>query len=145
MAVVLVFIVGQCPVFAAGLIVAASAGSDHRVLCGFDSHEITVVLAHHPRGIPHRHTLAERLFLSSAEDDDHPDHQFHFVREAAMTAVEDSSLPLPTAMPVSIFFADEHWDSCFIESCVSVLAPHPPPSLGTSSPNALLLCVVMRR
>ena len=141
--VVLLILVGQCPSFAAGLVMAASTGSDHAVSCSLGSTSIEVVLAHsHDPASPHHHTLAEQLILrTGTNDQDHPDHRFRFARETSIAPSGDVQVPEATCISPVASFVD------LSRGLWRTIASDPtaiPPPPGVTSTTALLRGVVMR-
>lgn len=144
MVVILLFLIGQCPVIAASLIMAAATGGDHQVVCSLNSREIKVVLAHQACAATHRHNFAERCLLKKGSEEDHSDHAFRFARENSITSSTELTPPSAPDSTIAGFSAAPAVDpGC--SSCGHFRpTPRPPPWLGTNAPIALLQCIVMR-
>lgn len=143
--VVLLLVLGQCPAFAAGLIMAASTGGEHDASCNFGTGEIKVTLAHHRAATPHRHTLAERLLIASSDTPNQPDHRFALAREGTFTLFEAPRLPHPTAVPAPSLLIGHGTETCLSRSGRFAPAPRPPSLPETHSSLGLRRGIVMRR
>ena len=141
---VLLIVMSQCPAFAAGLIMAASTGSEHAASCSLGSNEITVVLAHDRTSArPHHHTLAEHLILRSGTDGkDHPDHRFRFSSERSTPPGEDLPLEKPPWVPIAPSMVELTSGSRHTSEETHVPAPLPP--CCRSLQMLLLASVVIR-